>query len=83
MDQILERFTGKSYYYFLDEYSGYNQIVITLEDQEKTTFTCLFGTNEDQPNTKCNHANAFLEVPIRPIIRVRAKKFKKALNGLI
>ncbi|CAN6567700.1 unnamed protein product [Malus baccata var. baccata] len=28
----------------LERYSGYNQIVITPEDQEKTTFTCPFGT---------------------------------------
>ncbi|MBC2863374.1 RNA-directed DNA polymerase [Klebsiella pneumoniae] len=29
---------------FLDGYYGYNQIPIALEDQEKTTFTCPFGT---------------------------------------
>ena len=29
---------------FLYGYSGYNQIAIAPEDQEKTTFTCLFGT---------------------------------------
>jgi len=28
----------------LDGYSRYNQISIALEDQEKTTFTCPFGT---------------------------------------
>jgi hypothetical protein len=28
----------------LDGYSGYSQIAIALEDQEKTTFTCPFGT---------------------------------------
>ncbi|CAN6718953.1 unnamed protein product [Malus baccata var. baccata] len=28
----------------LESYSGYNQIVIAPEDQEKTTFTCPFGT---------------------------------------
>jgi len=28
----------------LDGYSGYNQISIPLEDQEKTTFTCPYGT---------------------------------------
>ncbi|XP_075098830.1 uncharacterized protein LOC107785474 [Nicotiana tabacum] len=32
------------YYCFLDGYSGYNQIVICPEDQEKTTFTCPYGT---------------------------------------
>jgi len=44
MDQILERVAGHEFYYFLDDYSGYNQIEIALEDQEKTTFTCPFGT---------------------------------------
>jgi hypothetical protein len=44
MDQILERVARHEYYCFLDGYSGYNQIEIALEDQEKTTFTCPFGT---------------------------------------
>ena len=44
MDQMLECLAGKSFYCFLDGYSGYNQIVINIEDQEKTTFTCPFGT---------------------------------------
>lgn len=43
MDQMLERLVEQSYYYFLDEYSSYNQIVVDLVDQEKTTFTCPFG----------------------------------------
>ncbi|CAN6560179.1 unnamed protein product [Malus baccata var. baccata] len=44
LDQMLERLAGYKFYCFLDGYSGYNQIVIALEDQEKTTFTCPFGT---------------------------------------
>ncbi|KAM1185754.1 hypothetical protein ACFX2G_015334 [Malus domestica] len=44
IDQMLERLAGHSFYCFLDGYSGYNQIVIAPEDQEKTTFTCPFGT---------------------------------------
>ena len=44
MDQMLERLASKSFYCFLDGYSGYNQIVINPKDQEKTTFTCPFGT---------------------------------------
>jgi hypothetical protein len=44
MDQMLERLAGKSFYCFIDGYSRYNQIVINPEDQEKTTFTCPFGT---------------------------------------
>ncbi|MDF3587758.1 reverse transcriptase family protein, partial [Enterobacter hormaechei] len=44
IDQILDRLAGQSYYCFLDGYSGYNQIAVYPEDQEKTTFTCPFGT---------------------------------------
>ncbi|CAN6718900.1 unnamed protein product [Malus baccata var. baccata] len=44
LDQMLERLAGYQFYCFLGGYSGYNQIVIAPEDQEKTTFTCPFGT---------------------------------------
>jgi hypothetical protein len=44
IDQMLERLAGHSYYCFLDGYNGYNQIAIALEDQDKTTFPCPFGT---------------------------------------
>ncbi|CAN6712678.1 unnamed protein product [Malus baccata var. baccata] len=44
LDQMLERLAGHSFYCFLDGYSGYNQIVIAPDDQEKTTYTCPFGT---------------------------------------
>ena len=43
-DQMLDRLVGHPHYCFLDGYSGYNQIVIAPEDQEKTTFTCPYGT---------------------------------------
>ena len=43
IDQVLERLAGHAYYYFLDGYSGYNQIVVDLVDQEKTTFICPYG----------------------------------------
>ena len=41
---MLDRLAGKGWYCFLDGYSGYNQISIAPEDQEKTTFTCPYGT---------------------------------------
>ncbi|KAH9763243.1 hypothetical protein KPL70_001093 [Citrus sinensis] len=44
IDQMLNRLVGKQYYCFLNGYSGYNQIAIAPEDQEKTTFTCAYGT---------------------------------------
>ena len=43
IDQMLDRLVGHSHYCFLDRYFGYNQIAIAPEDQEKTTFTCLYG----------------------------------------
>ena len=44
IDQVLDTLAGKKYFSFLDSFSGYNQIQIALEDQEKTTFTCPSGT---------------------------------------
>nr|GFC25128.1 reverse transcriptase domain-containing protein [Tanacetum cinerariifolium] len=44
MDQMLERLAGNEYYCFLDGFSGYFQISIDPKDQEKTTFTCPYGT---------------------------------------
>nr|GEY49995.1 DNA-directed DNA polymerase [Tanacetum cinerariifolium] len=44
MDQMLERLTGNEYYCFLDGFSSYIQIPIDPQDQEKTTFTCPYGT---------------------------------------
>ena len=41
---MLDRLAGHPHFCFLDGYSGYNQIAIAPEDQEKTTFTCPFGT---------------------------------------
>jgi len=43
MDQMLERLVGQSLYCFLDGYLGYNQIAVDPKDQEKISFTCLFG----------------------------------------
>ncbi|XP_015161615.1 RNA-directed DNA polymerase homolog [Solanum tuberosum] len=44
MDQILDRLSERGWYFFLDRYSSYNQISIAPEDQDKTTFTCPYGT---------------------------------------
>ena len=41
---MLDRLAGHPHFCFLDGYSGYNQIVIALEDPENTTFTCPYGT---------------------------------------
>ena len=61
VDQMLERVAGHEFYYFLDGYSGYNQIGIVLEDQEKTTFTCPFGTFSfrKMPFGLCNALGTF------------------------
>ena len=44
IDQMLDRLVGHPHFCFLDGYSEYNQIAIAPEDQEKTTFTCPYGT---------------------------------------
>ncbi|CAJ2679749.1 unnamed protein product [Trifolium pratense] len=44
IDQMLERLAKHSYFCYLDGYSGFFQIPIHPDDQEKTTFTCPVGT---------------------------------------
>nr|GEW29532.1 reverse transcriptase domain-containing protein [Tanacetum cinerariifolium] len=43
-DQMLEKLARNEYYCFLDGFYGYFQIPIDPRDQEKTTFTCPYGT---------------------------------------
>nr|GEV59069.1 reverse transcriptase domain-containing protein [Tanacetum cinerariifolium] len=61
MDQILERLAGNKYYCFLDGFSGYFQIPIDPKDQEKTTFTCPYGTfaYKRMPFGLCNALGTF------------------------
>nr|GEW33897.1 DNA-directed DNA polymerase [Tanacetum cinerariifolium] len=44
MDQMLERLARNEFYCFIDGFSGYFQIPIDPQDQEKTTFTCPYET---------------------------------------
>jgi hypothetical protein len=44
IDQVLDTLAVKQFFSFLDGFSGYNQIQIAPEDQDKTTFTCPRGT---------------------------------------
>nr|GEY92608.1 DNA-directed DNA polymerase [Tanacetum cinerariifolium] len=61
IDQIVEKLYGQKFYFFLDGYSGYNQIPIHPDDQAKTTFTCLYGTFEFRrmPFGLCNAPATF------------------------
>jgi len=46
---------------FLDGYSGYNQIAVDPEDQEKIAFTCPFGvfSYRKMPFGLCNAPATF------------------------
>ncbi|GKA23819.1 putative nucleotidyltransferase, ribonuclease H [Tanacetum coccineum] len=59
--RMLERLVGHEYYCFLDGFSGYFQIPIAPEDQEKTIFTCPYGTfaYKRMPFGLCNAPTTF------------------------
>nr|GEX77229.1 DNA-directed DNA polymerase [Tanacetum cinerariifolium] len=61
MGQMLERLAGNEYYCFLDGFAGYFQIPIDPKDQEKTTFTCPYGTfaYKRMPFGLCNVPGTF------------------------
>ena len=58
---MLAQLAGHEYYYFLDGYLGYNKITISPKDQEKTTFTCPYGTFafRQMPFGLCNASSTF------------------------
>nr|GEZ28314.1 DNA-directed DNA polymerase [Tanacetum cinerariifolium] len=58
---MLERLAGNEYYCFLDGFSGYFQIPIDPNDQEKTMFTCPYGTfaYKRMPFGLCNAPGTF------------------------
>ncbi|GKA91437.1 reverse transcriptase domain-containing protein [Tanacetum coccineum] len=61
MDQMLERLARNEFYCFLDGFLGYFQIPIDPQDQEKTTFTCPYGTfaYRRMPFGLCNAPGTF------------------------
>nr|GEY81492.1 DNA-directed DNA polymerase [Tanacetum cinerariifolium] len=58
---MLERLAGNEYYCFLDGFFGYFQIPIDPRVQEKTTFTCPYGTfaYRRMPFGLCNAPGTF------------------------
>jgi hypothetical protein len=66
IDQVLDTLAGKKFHSFLDGFSGYNQIQIASEDQDKTRFTCPWGTFAYRvfPFRLCNAPTTFQrEIP--------------------
>nr|GEW16773.1 DNA-directed DNA polymerase [Tanacetum cinerariifolium] len=61
MDQMLVRLAENELYCFLDGFSGYFQVPIDPQDQEKTTFTCLYRTfaYRRMPFGLCNALGTF------------------------
>ncbi|KAK1606986.1 hypothetical protein QYE76_030659 [Lolium multiflorum] len=61
IDQMLERLSKNTHFCFLDGYSGFSQIAVKAKDQEKTTFTCPYGTYayRRMPFGLCNAPTTF------------------------
>jgi hypothetical protein len=61
MDEMLERLYKHSHFCYLDGYSSFSQIHVHKDDQEKTTFTCPFGTftHRRMPFGLCNAPPTF------------------------
>jgi Reverse transcriptase (RNA-dependent DNA polymerase) len=67
MDQMLERPAKHSFFCYLDGYSDFFQISIHQDDQDKTTFTCPYGTfaYRRMPFGLCNAPATFQRAMMR------------------
>nr|GEW42083.1 reverse transcriptase domain-containing protein [Tanacetum cinerariifolium] len=85
MGQMLERLAGNQYYCFLDGFFGYFQIPIDPKDQEKTTFTCPYGTfaYRRMPFGLCNAPGTFQRwMSVEEIERVVAQRVANAIEAI-
>ncbi|CAA7031632.1 unnamed protein product [Microthlaspi erraticum] len=64
IDQMLERLANHPFYCFLDGYSGFFQIPIHPNDQEKTTFTCRYGIELDRAKV-----DMMLQLPVPKTVK--------------
>ncbi|GJU10252.1 reverse transcriptase domain-containing protein [Tanacetum coccineum] len=83
-----DRLAGNEFYCFLDGFSGYFQIPIDPQDQEKTTFTCPYGTfaYKRMPFGLCNAPGTF-QRPMTHLLEketpfVFSDECKQAFNDL-
>jgi len=78
IDQVLDTLLGKQFFSFADGFSGYNQIHIALEDQDRTTFTCPWGMFSYivLPFSLCNALAMFQ----RPILNIFANLTNEGLE---
>nr|GEV71993.1 DNA-directed DNA polymerase [Tanacetum cinerariifolium] len=74
MDQMLERLAGNEYYFFLDGFFEYFQILINPQDKEKTTFTCPNVNSGGLHGRFLNLQGFFLFVPLP--FRQNSKRYK-------
>jgi hypothetical protein len=44
MEQLLHTISGSEFFSLLDDFSGYNQVLVSEDDQLKTTFRTKWGT---------------------------------------
>ncbi|GJS63132.1 reverse transcriptase domain-containing protein [Tanacetum coccineum] len=88
MDQMIERLAGNKFYCFLDGFSGYFQIPIDPQDQEKTTFTCPYGTfvYRRMPFGLCNAPGTFqrcMMAIFHDMIEKTMEVFRDVIKGIV
>nr|GEU61882.1 reverse transcriptase domain-containing protein [Tanacetum cinerariifolium] len=81
MDQMLERLAENEFYCFLDGFSGYFQISIDPQDQEKTTFTCPYRmfAYRCMPFDLCNAPGTFQ----RCMMVIFHDMIEKTIEGIV
>jgi hypothetical protein len=85
INQVLDVFVGKQYFSFLNFFSGYNQIQISHEDQDKTNFNFPWGTFEYKvlPFGLCNTPTSFQREILGIFSKLIHDKFEIYMDNFI
>jgi hypothetical protein len=81
IDQVIDSTAGCDLLCFLDCYSGYHQIAIKEEEQEKTVFITLFGTLVHDHVLRVEERRRYIPTSHSGLLQEATQQERRSLRG--
>jgi hypothetical protein len=81
IDQVIDSTAGCDLLFFLDCYSGYHQIAIKEEDQEKTAFITPFGALLHDHVLRVEERRRYLLTSYPGLLQEATQQERRGLRG--